>query len=79
VNYVQAAYKGVFEHLQRTHPDATPTPKGLNLMIHGEVPQGAAAVSAMSHATTCISGYEGVYVVGLRFMRRVTVIPFHTQ
>ena len=48
-NYVQAAYKGVFEYLH-TH-EASKMPKkivGLNLVIEGQVPQGDAQ-SHFSH------------------------------
>ncbi len=49
-NYVQAAYKGVFEYL-RTHEPAKMPKKlvGLNLVIEGQVPQGVApAISGPS-------------------------------
>ena len=45
-NYVQAAYKGVFEHLQKHHPDQIPQPVGLNLVVDGQVPQGALLAAA---------------------------------
>ena len=40
-NYVQAAYKGVFEYLQSHEPEKMPQKLvGLNLMVSGQVPQG---------------------------------------
>ena len=42
-NYVQAAYKGVFEYLHTHEPAKMPQKlKGLNLVIEGQVPQGEA-------------------------------------
>ena len=41
-NYVQAAYKGVFEYLHTHEPAKMPKKLvGLNLVIEGQVPQGA--------------------------------------
>lgn len=40
-NYVQAAYKGVFEYLHTHEPAKMPNKiVGLNLVIEGQVPQG---------------------------------------
>ncbi len=49
-NYVQAAYKGVFEYLRSHEPAKMPKKLvGLNLVIEGQVPQGnATAISSPS-------------------------------
>ena len=44
-NYVQAAYKGVFEHVQKHHGDIRLKPMGLNMVIEGQVPQGECVFS----------------------------------
>ena len=44
-NYVQAAYKGVFEYLKTHEPAKMPQNLvGLNLVIEGQVPQGEASL-----------------------------------
>ena len=46
-NYVQAAYKGVFEYLQSHEPEKMPQKLvGLNLMVSGQVPQGTKGLTS---------------------------------
>ena len=52
-NYFLGAYKGVFEHLSASKNATVPTPKGLEVMIHGRVPTGGGLSS--SAAIVCSS------------------------
>lgn len=62
-NYVIGAYKGVFDHLKKSHPERIPVPVGLQIMVDGRVPTGSGLSS--SAAIVCSSALAILEVYGI--------------
>lgn len=73
-NYFLAAYKGVFEYLEKQ--GKAPAPVGLQVMLHGQVPTGAGLSS--SSAFVCVAALALLAAFGLGHQSKTDVAEFTT-
>lgn len=73
-SYVIGAYKGVFEHLRKHHPESEPEPVGLDILVDGRVPTGSGLSS--SAAIVCSSALAILRVLGVPRLRKGEVAEF---
>ena len=73
-SYVIGAYKGVFEHLTRHHPELVPEVMGLDVMVDGVVPTGSGLSS--SAAIVCSSALAILSVLGVTRLKKGEVAEF---
>jgi len=73
-NYVIAAYKGVFNHLRKHHPESEPEPVGLDIMVDGRVPTESGLSS--SAAIVCSSALAIMDALGVPRLPKTEVAEF---